>query len=47
MGSFVKFPAFFADISKISKAVVAIYVYVTESSHFALLKNGIRYYAIT
>ena len=26
---------------------IAIYVYASESSHFALLKNGIGYYAMT
>ena len=37
---------FFADISKKSKAVIAIYVYASESSHFALLENGVGYYAM-
>ena len=37
----------FADISKKSKAVIAIYVYTPDSSSFVLLKNGIGYYAMT
>ena len=44
---FCLFLQFFVDTSKINEAVVAIYVYVSESSHFALLENGIRYYAMT
>ena len=40
------FLQFFADASKRSKAVIAIYVEVSERSHFALLENGICYYAI-
>ena len=30
----------FADVSKKSKAVIAIYVYASESFRFALLENG-------
>ena len=30
-----------------TKAVIAVYVYAFESSRFALLKNGIGYYAMT
>ena len=41
------FLQFFADVSKKSKAVKAIYVYASESSRFALLRNGVGYYAIT
>ena len=37
----------FADVSKKSKAVVAMFVYEFESSRLALLKNWIRYYAMT
>ena len=37
---------FFADISKSYKAVVAIYIYASESSPFTLLKNGVGFYAI-
>ena len=36
-----------ADVSKKSKAVIAVYVYATESSRFGLLGNGIGYYAVT
>ena len=42
----VSFLQFFAGISKISKAVIAIYVYASESSRFALLENGVGYYAM-
>ena len=38
---------FFVEISKKFKAVIVIYVYVSESSHSALLENGICYYAMT
>ena len=37
----------FADVSKKSKAVIAIYVYASESSRFALLENGVGYFAMT
>ena len=36
----------FADISKKCEAVIAIYVYASESSRFALLENGVDYYAM-
>ena len=36
-----------ADVSKKCKAVIAIYVYASESSPVALLENGIGYYAMT
>ena len=42
----VFFLQFFADISKNSKAVIAIYIYASESSRFALLENSVGYYAI-
>ena len=43
----VSFLQFFDDISKKSVAViVAIYVYASESSPFALLENGVGYYAM-
>ena len=42
----VSFLHFIADISKSYKAVVAIYVYASESSPFTLLKNGVGFYAI-
>ena len=38
---------FFVDVSKKSKAITEIYVYASESSRFALLENGIGYYAMT
>ena len=37
---------FFADVSKKSKAVIAFYVYVSKSSRFTLLENGIGSYAM-
>ena len=46
LSKIVSFLQFFADISKKSKAVIAIYVYASESSRFALLENGVGYYAI-
>ena len=42
----VLFPIF-SDVSKKSKAVIAIYVYASESSCFALLENGVGYSALT
>ena len=42
----VSFLQFCADIGKKSKAVIAIYVYATEISCFALLKNGVGYHAM-
>ena len=36
-----------ADVSKKSKAIIALHVYASESSPFALLENGIGYYAMT
>ena len=38
---------FFADVSKKSKTVIAIYAYAFESSRFALLENGIGCYVMT
>ena len=46
LSKIVSFLQFFADISKKSKAVKAIYVYASESSRFALLENGVVYYAM-
>ena len=43
----VSFWLFFAYVSEKSKAVIAIYVYASESSRFALLENIIGYYAMT
>ena len=41
------FLQFFSDVSKKSKAVIAMYVYASESSRFALLKNIIAYCTMT
>ena len=43
----VLFLQVFADASEKAKAVIAIYVWASESSRLALLENGIGYYAIT
>ena len=43
----IVFFAFFAGVSKTSKAAMAVYEYALESSHFTFLENGIGYYAIT
>ena len=46
---FVKMVSFlqcFADISKKSKAFIGIWLYASESSCFALLENGVGYYAM-
>ena len=37
---------FLADVSNRPKAVKVVYVYVFEISCFALLENGIGYYAM-
>ena len=37
---------FHVSFSKKSKAIMAIYVYASESSRFALLENCIGYYAM-
>ena len=46
LSKIVSFLQFFADISKKSKTVIAIYIYATESSPFTLLENGVGYYAM-
>ena len=46
LSKLVSFLQFFADISKKSKAVIAIYVYASESSRFALLENDVGYDAM-
>ena len=46
LSKIVSFLQVFTDISKESKAVIAIYVYASQSSHFALLENGVDYYAM-
>ena len=38
---------FFADVSKKSKVVIAIFVYASESTGFALWENDIGFYAMT
>ena len=47
LSKIVSFLQLFADISKKSKVVIATYVYVSESSRFALLENGVGYYAMS
>ena len=42
----VPFLHFFANVSNGSKDVMAISVYASERSCFALLENGIGYYAM-
>ena len=42
----VFFLQFLTDISKKSEAVIAVYVYTSECSRFALLDNGVDYYAM-
>ena len=37
---------FLADASKKSRVVIAFNVYISKSSHFAFLENGISYYAM-
>ena len=39
-GHFLKFCA---DLSKTSKSVTAVYIYVSESSHYTLSENAIVY----
>ena len=46
LSKIVSFLQFFANISKKSESVIAIYVYASESSCFTLLKNGVCYYAM-
>ena len=41
------FLQFFADLSKKSKSIKAIYIYASERSCYALLENGIVYCAMT
>ena len=47
LSKIVSFLQIFADVSKKSKAVIAICVSASEISGFALLENGIGYYAMT
>ena len=47
LSKIVSFLQFFADIRRKSIAViVAVYVYASESSPFALLENGVGCYAM-
>ena len=43
----VSFLQFLVDVSSKPKVVTAVYVYGSASSSFALLENGIGYYAMT
>ena len=47
LSKIVSFLQFFVDISKKSKAVIAIYVYAYEKSRLALLENGVGYYGMS
>ena len=47
MSKILSFLYFFPDVSKKPKAVIQIYVYESERSRFALLENGVGYYAMT
>ena len=46
LSKIVSFLQFFADISKTSKTAIAICVYASESSRFALLESGVGYYTM-
>ena len=43
----VQFLEFCADLSKKSKSIKGIYIYVFERSRYILSENGIGYYAMT
>ena len=43
----VHFLQFCADLSKKSRSIKAIYIYVSGRSRYALWENGIVYYAMT
>ena len=43
----VHFLQFCADLSKKSKSIQAIYIYVSERSQYALSENGIVYCVMT
>ena len=47
LSKIVSFLQFLADVTEKPKAVIAIYVYASESSCFALLENGNSYYDMT
>ena len=46
LSKILSFVQFFADISKTSKAVIAIFVCASECSRFAFLENGVGYYGM-
>ena len=46
LSKIVSFLQSFANISKNSKAVTAIYIYASEIPSFALLENGVGYHAM-
>ena len=46
LSKIVSFLHFFADISKKTKYIIAIYVCASGSSLFALLEEGVGYYAM-
>ena len=43
----VQFLQFWTDLSKKFKSMKAIYIFASERSRYALLENGIVYYAMT
>ena len=43
----VHFLQFWTHLSKKSKSMKAIYIFASETSRYALLENGIVYYAMT
>ena len=47
LSKIMSFLQYFAYVSKKSKAVIAICVYASESSRFALLESGVDYYVMT
>ena len=47
LSKIVSFLQIFAHVSKKFKAVIAIFVYASKSSRFAILENSIGYYAMT
>ena len=47
LSKIVHFLQFFADVIKKPKAVIANYLYASQTCRFALLQNSIGYYAMT
>ena len=47
LSKIMSFLQYFAYVSKKSKVVIAICVYASESSRFALLESGVDYYVMT